>query len=154
MAHLNVRRPSFLDNARQLNRTAYDPASTFPDVPINFYLYVASHDRNPRLASDIEEMKAEGKLPSMNGAYRVALYLLLSVANRSILYSGDEVMQPGWKWNGNRTDDLNSPGNGLNIFDETLTELFPWYKNGDGPNQTKWFVSKYDKLNDSISVEE
>jgi len=99
-------------------------------------------------------MKAEGKVSNVDGAYRVALYLLLSVASHPILYSGDEVMQPGWKWNGNRTDDPNSPGDGSNIFDETLREPFPWYKSGTGPKQTKWFASKYDNPNDGVSVEE
>lgn len=145
---------TFLEKARSLNRMAYDLSSPFPDVPFNSYPYVASHDRNPRLASDIEQMNAEGKVQNVNGAYRVALYLLLSVSSHPILYSGDEVMQRGWKWNGNPPDDPKTPGDGSNIFDETLREPFPWYTNGSGPEQTKWFASKYDKPNDGISVEE
>jgi alpha-amylase len=145
---------TFVENARTINRTAYDPTSPFPDVPFNSYPYVASHDKNPRLASDIEKMQAEGKVQNLNGAYRVAIYLLLTVASHPILYSGDEVMQRGWKWNGNPPNHPKAPGDGSNIFDETLREPFPWYTNGSGAKQTKWFDSRYDKPNDGVSVEE
>ncbi|MCI0627622.1 MAG: hypothetical protein L0387_39230 [Acidobacteria bacterium] len=71
----------------------------------------------------------------------------------TLLYNGDEVMQRGWKWNGNPPDH-SDPGDGSGIFDETLREPFPWYKAGPGPGQPTWFASRFDLPNDGVSVEE
>jgi alpha-amylase len=132
--------------ARDLNATAYKPSFPFPDQAFQFYPYLASHDRNPRLASELEKMHAEGKIQSLDGTYRTGMYLLLTLGIRPIIYQGDEVMQKGWKWDGK--------GDGSGIWDETLREPFPWYTSGEGPAQTKWFQSKYDKPNDGVSKEE
>ena len=135
-----------LTAAKELNVTAYKPSSTFPDQPFQFYPYLASHDRNPRLASDLQQMQSEGKIKDIDGSYRIAMYALLTLSVRPIIYQGDEVMQKGWKWDGN------SDGSG--IWDETLREPFPWYTSGSGSAQTKWFQSKFDKPNDGVSKEE
>jgi alpha-amylase len=143
-----------LQDARDLNKTAYQSSFPFPDQPFQFYPYVASHDRNPRLASDLEEMRNHGMNASVDQAYRVAMYVLLTVGSRPILYSGDELMQKGWKWNGNSQSDPDHPGDGSGLYDETLREPFPWYKSGQGPGQTKWLQSKYDGPDDGVSREE
>ena len=129
------RRKQFIEQARALNRTAYDPSLPFPDQPFEPYPFVASHDRNPRLASDLEEMKRRGMRYSVDEGYRLALYMLLSMSSRPILYQGDEVMQRGWKWNGNPRSGTDDPGDGSGIFDETLREPFPWYASGQGPGR-------------------
>ena len=144
----------FIDQARALNRTAFDPSLPFPDQPFESYPYLASHDRNPRLASDLEEMKRRGMRYSVDEGYRLAMYLLLSMASRPILYQGDEVMQRGWKWNGNRRTGSDNPGDGSGIFDETLREPFPWFASGQGTGQTRWFQSRFDFPNDGVSREE
>jgi len=147
-------RKQFLEQARALNRTAFDPSLPFPDQPFEAYPYLASHDRNPRLASDLEEMKRRGMRYSVDEGYRLAMYLLLTMASRPMLYEGDEVMQRGWKWNGNRRTDTNNPGDGSGIFDETLREPFPWFASAQGPGQTRWFQSRFDFPNDGVSREE
>ena len=144
----------FVEQARALNRTAYDPSLPFPDQPFESYPFLASHDRNPRLASDIEEMQRRGMPYSVDEAYRLALCMLFSMAERPILYEGDELMQRGWKWNGNPRTDPNSPGDGSGIYDETLREPFPWFASGQGPGQTRWFSSRFDFPNDGVSREE
>ncbi|HYT88624.1 MAG TPA: alpha-amylase family glycosyl hydrolase [Gemmataceae bacterium] len=144
----------FLRQARELNRSAFNPRLGFKDQPFQSFDYVASHDRNPRLASDLEEMKRRGMQPEVDQAYRLTLYMLLTMSSRPILYQGDEVMQRGWKWNGNPKNDPRNPGDGSGIFDETLREPFPWYKAGSGPGQTTWFDSRFDQPNDGVSKEE
>ena len=141
----------FIEQGRELNRTSYKPPQPFPDQPFQPFTYVASHDRNPRLASDIEDMKRRGMPHEVDQAYRLAMYMLLSMAKYPIIYSGDEIMQRGWKWNGNPPD---KGGDGSGIFDETLREPFPWYKSGQGPGQTRWFAPKFDLPNDGVSKEE
>jgi hypothetical protein len=148
------RRKQFIEQARALNRTAYDPSLPFPDQPFEAYPFVASHDRNPRLASDLEEMKRHGMPYSVDEGYRLALYMLLSMSSRPILYQGDEVMQRGWKWNGNPRTDTDDPGDGSGIFDETLREPFPWYASGQGAGQTRWFTPRFDAPQDGVSREE
>ena len=148
------RRKQFLDQARALNRMAYDSSLPFPDQAFEPYAFVASHDRNPRLASDLEEMKRRGMRLTVDEGYRVALYLLLMMPSHPILYMGDEVMQRGWKWNGNPATDTGNPGDGSGIFDETLREPFPWYASGQGPGQTRWFAPRFDAANDGVSREE
>jgi glycosidase len=143
-----------VDQARALNRTAYDPSSPFPDQPFEAYPFLASHDRNPRLASDIEEMRRRGMPYGIDEAYRLAMSMLLSMAERPILYQGDEVMQRGWKWNGNPSTDPRDPGDGSGIYDETLREPFPWFASGQGPGQTRWFTPRFDAPNDGVSREE
>jgi alpha-amylase len=132
----------FVDEARALNRTV----QSFP--------FVASHDRNPRLASDLEEMQARGVVTSVDGSYRVAMYALLMIPAHPIIYMGDEVMQRGWKWRGSPPDDRNEPGDGSGIFDETLREPFPWYRSGNGAGQTTWFHPRFDRPGDGVSREE
>jgi glycosidase len=148
------RRKQFIEEARALNRTAYDASLPFADQPFEAYPFVASHDRNPRLASDVEDMKRRGMPLRVDEGYRLALYLLLSMSSRPVLYEGDEVMQRGWKWNGNSRTDAGNPGDGSGIFDETLREPFPWYAFGQGPGQTRWFQPRFDWPNDGVSREE
>jgi glycosidase len=144
----------FLSQARELNRTAHNPALGFPDQPFQSFDYVASHDRNPRLASDLEERKRRGMTHAVDEAYRLALYTLFTLSSRPVLYQGDEVMQRGWRWNGNARDDPRSSGDGSGVFDETLREPFPWYRAGRGPGQTSWFPSKFGQPNGGASREE
>jgi glycosidase len=159
--HVGWPRPGFvgrfkqrLSQERELNRMSFDPSLGFPDQPFQSFDYVASHDRNPRLASDLEAMKARGMQHGVDAAYRLALYTLLTFSTRPILYQGDEVMQRGWKWNGNPPDQPQGPGDGSGVFDETLREPFPWYRKGEGPGQTTWFAPKFSKPNDGASREE
>ena len=144
----------FVDQTRALNRTAYNSSLPFPDQPFQSYAFVASHDRNPRLASDIEDMKRRGMRYSHDEAYRLALYLLLTVSSHPVMYAGDEVMQRGWKWNGNPPSDPRNPGDGSGIYDETLREPFPWFAAGQGAGQTRWFQPRFDSPNDGVSREE
>jgi glycosidase len=144
----------FVDETRALNRTAYDPSSPFPDQAFQAYPFVASHDRNPRLASDLEEMKRHGMRFSVDEAYRLAMYLLLTISSHPVLYEGDELMQRGWKWNGNPREDPQNPGDGSGIYDETLREPFPWFASGAGPGQTRWFQPRFDWPHDGVSREE
>lgn len=148
------RRQQFLEQARALNRMAHDASLPFADQPFESYAFLASHDRNPRLASDLEAMQRRGMPSSVDEGYRLALHLLLSMSGRPILYSGDEVMQRGWKWNGNSRTDADNPGDGSGFFDETLREPFPWFASGQGPGQTRWFQSRFDWPNDGVSREE
>jgi glycosidase len=99
-------------------------------------------------------MKRQGMRPSVEEAYRLAVYMLLSMSSHPILYAGDEVMQRGWKWNGNASTDPTAPGDGSGIFDETLREPFPWYASGRGPGQTAWFQPRFDAPDDGVSREE
>jgi len=148
------RHRQFLDDAREVNRLAYDPSLSFPDQPFQSFAFVASHDRNPRLASYLEDRKRAGMSYSVDEAYRLSLYMLLSIASHPVLYAGDEIMQRGWKWNGNRADDRQNPGDGSGIYDETLREPFPWSASGQGPGQTRWFQPRFDFANDGVSREE
>jgi glycosidase len=148
------RRKQFIEQARALNRMAFDPSLPFPDQPFEPYPFVASHDRNPRLASDLEDMKRRGMALGVDEAYRLAMYMLLSMSTHPVLYAGDEVMQRGWKWNGNPRTDQDNPGDGSGIYDETLREPFPWYASGQGPGQARWFTSRFDFPKDSVSREE
>lgn len=127
-----------------------------PDAPYTSFIFLSSHDKNPRLASELEQ-----KVPgSLQTHYRFAMCMLLSMGQYPILYYGDELMQRGWKWNGSPANS-DHPGDGSNVYDETLREPFPWYKSGDGPGQTNWqpgnhtaFLPKFDRPNDGVSVEE
>ncbi len=145
----------FLEEARTLNRTAYDSSlpHPFPDQPFEAYPFLASHDKNPRLASDLEDKSHHGMTYSVAEAYRLSLYMLLCISSHPVLYEGDEVMQRGWKWNGNPPAGPD-PGDGSGIYDETLREPFPWYASGQGPGQTRWFTSRFDFPNDGVSREE
>ena len=145
---------AWTDSCRQLNRTAYDSSIGFPDQPFEPFIFVASHDRNPRFASDLEAMKSNGMQASVEEAYRLGMYSLLSMAKYPVIYNGDEVMQRGWKWNGNPPNSGDKPGDGSNVFDETLREPFPWNKNGAGAGQTTWFQPKFDHKDDGVSKEE
>ena len=103
------------------------------------FVFVASHDANPRLASFLDQ---KDKL----AAYRSAMYLLLLIAKNPVLYNGDEIMQRGIKWDGQ--------ADGSHIYDETLREPFPWFASVVKPPQTTWFKPRYDSPNDGVSVEE
>lgn len=110
------------------NSTGFDP-----------FVFVASHDENPRLASYLTQ---NNKIE----AYRLAMYLLFLLARNPVLYNGDEIMQRGIKWDGS--------ADGSQIYDETLREPFPWFKSVVKPPQTSWFKPRYDLPNDGVSVEE
>ena len=98
----------------------------------NLYPYVASYDENPRLASFLKQ-----HVPAKHDQkYRIAMYLLLSIGKYPVLYYGDELMQEGWKWNG----DDPPAGDGSKIYDQTLREPFQWYKDQTGTGQTTWFL--------------
>jgi glycosidase len=153
-ANFAGRRKLFVEAARALNRSAFDPSLPFPDQAFEPYPFVASHDRNPRLASDIEAMQRNGMGLGVDESYRLALYMLLTMSSRPVVYAGDEVMQRGWKWNGNPRDNRENAGDGSGIFDETLREPFPWFASGRGPGQTRWFTSRFDFPGDGVSREE
>jgi hypothetical protein len=99
-------------------------------------------------------MKRRGMSHSVDEAYRLALYMLMTTSSRPVLYQGDEVMQRGWKWNGNPKNHATQPGDGSGIYDETLREPFPWFASGQGAGQTRWFRSRYDKPSDGVSRDE
>jgi alpha-amylase len=148
------RHKQFVDAARALNNMASSSTLPATDPPFESFPFLASHDRNPRLASDFEEQKRRGMTPSIDQAYRVAMYMLLAVGSHPVLYAGDEVMQRGWKWNGRPPTDPRDPGDGSGIFDQTLREPFPWFASGAGPDQTRWFTPRFDFPNDGVSREE
>ena len=144
----------FERSAGALNRAAHDPALPFADRPFQAFPFVGSHDRNPRLASELEALERQGRRPGLDPAYRLTLYLLLGFARHPVWYAGDEVMQRGWKWRGNPPDHPSDPGDGSRIYDETLREPFPWFASGIGAGQTTWFPPRFDRANDGISREE
>jgi glycosidase len=139
---------SFVNSCRDVNRLAHQGPGARKE-PFQPFLFLASHDANPRLASHLEEMKRKGMQPSVDEAYRVGMYVLTSMGKYPILYDGDEVMQRGFKWNGGPP-----PGDGSGVFDETLREPFPWHKSGNAKPQTGWFTPRFDADNDGVSVEE
>ncbi len=147
---------------RDVNRLAHQGPGLLPRAePFQPFLFLASHDLSPRLASHLQEMKRHGMQPSVDEAYRVGMYILTSLGKFSILYYGDELMQRGFKWNGNPSNG-DPPGDGSGLFDETLREPFPWLKAGDDPapgdsdTQTHWsdLLPRFDGPNDGVSVEE
>jgi glycosidase len=144
----------FLKRARQANREGHRSPPRIEGHPFQPFDYVASHDKNPRLASDLEQRKRRGMAPSVDAAYRLALGTLLTLSSHPILYQGDEVMQCGWKWNGNPPNAPRDPGDGSAIHDETLREPFPWYRSGKGKGQTSWFAPRFDRPGDGVSAEE
>jgi alpha-amylase len=143
---------SFLRRCREVNKEAHArPGSPARSEPFQPFTYLASHDENPRLASHLEDMKHRGMQATVDQAYRLGMYLLTSMSKYAILYNGDELMQPGIKWNGDPRD---KGGDGSGIYDETLREPFPWGKSGSRPPQTGWFAARFDRPDDGISVEE
>jgi glycosidase len=94
-----------------------------------------------------------GMQSSVDQAYRVGMYLLTSLPKYPVLYEGDELMQRGFRWNGNPPT-AKPPGDGSGIFDETLREPFPWRKSGLQAPQIGWFPPRFDAPNDGVSVEE
>jgi alpha-amylase len=142
------------NDARVVNRAAHDPASPIADHPFHMFRFIGSHDRNPRLASELEDLAGRGRGAGLNPSLRLSLYLLLGLASHPVWYAGDEVMQRGWKWRGNPPDHPTEPGDGSRVFDETLREPFPWFRGGSGPGQTTWFASRYDRADDGVSREE
>lgn len=153
---------NFVNQCRDVNRNAHPgPGSLSRTEPFQSFLFLSSHDESPRLASHLEEMAKVGMGSTVDESYRVGMYLLTSLAKYPIFYYGDEIMQPGFKWNGNPPT-AQQPGDGSGIYDETLREPLPWHKDGDDPtegdvdSQTAWSnsIPKFDKPNDGISVEE
>jgi alpha-amylase len=134
------RHKQFLEQARELNDLGGGSSEPTPP-PFRSFAFVASHDRDPRLASDIEDFKARGMSYSVDEGYRMALYMLLSLASHPVLYAGDELMQRGRK-------------SGNPLYDKTLREPFPWFASGQGAGQTRWFQPKHDAANDGVSQEE
>jgi len=137
-----ARQRDALNAERDVNRLA----PHVPDRPYSPFYFIGSHDENPRLASKLEEFRGQGMAAEVDQAYRVGMYLLLSIGKYPVVYYGEEVMQRGFKWNGD--------GDGSGIFDETLREPFPWYKSGTGTGQTNWFPPRFDKADDGVSREE
>jgi alpha-amylase len=116
------------------------------NASFDLFPYLSSHDENPRLASYLKEQVPQRS----ERAYRIAMYLLLTIGKYPVIYYGDEIMQEGWKWKGD-----NPPaGDGSHVYDETLREPFAWYRQGTGPGQTSWFAPRFDRPNDGVSVEE
>ncbi len=153
---------NFVNRCRDVNRNAHQGPGSLPRTePFQPFLFLSSHDENPRLASHLELMKQAGMQSNVDQAYRVGMSVLTSLGKYPILYYGDEVMQPGFKWNGNPPNAQPS-GDGSGLFDETLREPFPWHKagddpaEGDGDTQTAWSkqLPKFDRPNDGVSVEE
>jgi glycosidase len=136
---------------RDVNRLAH--GSRPRNEPFQAFFFLASHDADPRLASFLEDRSKHGMQASADQAYRLGMYLLLSLTKYPVLYEGDELMQRGFKWNGNPPDGP-SPGDGSGIFDETLREPFPWHKAGLAAPETAWFSPRFDRPNDGVSVEE
>lgn len=150
----------FVEACRAVNRQAHQgPGSLSRSEPFQPFLFLASHDANPRLASYLEEMRGHGMQASVDEAYRVGMYLLTSLGKYPVIYNGDELMQRGFKWNGNGPQG-NPPGDGSGIFDETLREPLPWRADEDqgapgiDPPQTDWFHPRFDAPRDGVSVEE
>ena len=128
--------------------------STPPQVPLRLFHFIGSHDRNPRLASDLEETASRPDGMSADASFRLGMYVLFGLAARPIWYAGDEVMQRGWKWHGIPQGHGLRAGSGSRIYDETLREPFPWYRSGAGPGQTTWFAPRFDGPDDGVSREE
>jgi alpha-amylase len=144
----------FVEDCRQVNHDAHQGPGMMPrSEPFQPFVYAASHDANPRLASCLEQAKSEGMQAGVDEACRVGMYLLLSMGKYAVLYDGDEIMQRGWKWNGNPPNGK-PPGDGSFVYDETLREPFPWHKSGSAAPQTGWFTPRYDKADDGISADE
>jgi glycosidase len=148
------RQKQFLLAARDENRKAFPPPLPFRYQPFAPFYFAGSHDRNPRLASDFEDMRRRGMAHDVDQAERLAAYTLLTLGSRPIIYAGDELLQRGWRWNGNPPGDPRNGGDGSGIYDETLREPFPWYRSGDGPGQTGWFAPRFDRPDDGVSREE
>lgn len=145
-----------LKRCRDVNLKAH---GTLPRTePFQLFTFLASHDENPRLASHLEELKRQGMQASVEEAYRAGMHALVSFSKYPVLYNGDELMQRGFKWNGNPQNHRDSPGDGSGIYDETLREPFPWRRSGAEPAakapQTSWFAPRFDKGTDGISVAE
>ena len=140
--------------ARALNDAAHDSSLTSADRLFHAFPFVGSHDRNPRLASELEDLERQRRGPGRDAGCRLAMYLLLGLASHPVWYAGDEVMQRGWKWRGNAADHPTEPGDGSRVYDETLREPFPWFRSGAGPGQTTWFAPRFDRTNDGVSREE
>ncbi len=141
----------FVEGCRDVNRVAQQRPGAIPrNEPFQTFVFLSSHDEDPRLASHLEQAHQHGMQSSVDEAYRVGMYLLMSLGKYPILYNGDELMQPGYKWNGSPPPQGDNSG----IYDETLREPFPWHKSGLATPQTEWFHPRFDKPNDGISVEE
>ncbi|MHB1560841.1 MAG: alpha-amylase family glycosyl hydrolase, partial [Isosphaeraceae bacterium] len=159
---LVVRWKEEVGSCRDVNRAAHQGPGSLPRADLfQPFVFLSSHDENPRLASYLGEKKSRGMQPSVDEAYRLGMYILTSIGRYPILYYGDELMQPGFKWNGNPPD-AQPPGDGSRLYDETLREPFPWHAAGDDPAvgdgdmQTSWSsrLPIFDRPGDGVSVEE
>ncbi len=127
-----------------------------PNKPYDSFLFLSSHDKNPRLQSQLEQdMGAQA-----GAGYRLSLSIMMSLGKYPILYEGDELGQRGWKWNGNNPKDQN-PGDGSGVYDETLREPLPWHKDKVSSPEAAWqpsnepgFLPKFERAGDGISVDE
>jgi alpha-amylase len=144
----------FISHWKQVVQSA---AAENPNKTYDSFTFLASHDKNPRLASELEANNPAEAVQR----YRLGMCILMSASRFPILYQGDELMQRGWKWKGNSPNDQKDPGDGSHIYDETLREPVPWSKDENGPFDVKWqppghpgFLPKYDKPNDGVSYEE
>lgn len=128
-----------------------------PNKPYDSFLFLSSHDQNPRLESKLELDMG----PAAGASYRLGLSIMMSLGKHPILYEGDELGQRGWRWNGNASNDSNGAGDGSGVYDETLREPLPWHKTKTGSPEALWeppnhagFLPKFELPNDAISVDE
>ena len=83
------------------------PSVQFRIDPLGEIEYVSTHDQV--LGGPGGQVYLGCGFPA-DEAYRLAAYTLLALSSRPSLYQGDELMQRGWKWNGNPKDHPTSPG--------------------------------------------
>jgi alpha-amylase len=145
-AQLETPRPGFVGHWKRFVERA---RAENPAKPYDSFVFLSSHDCDPRLASELEKHAAG----AADASYRMGMCLLMSIGTYPILYQGDELMERGRKWDGR--------GDGSGVFDETLREPFPWYAAKQGPGEAKWqppgrpgFLPKFERPGDGVSVEE
>ncbi|QTA38084.1 alpha-amylase [Thermosipho ferrireducens] len=87
--------------------------------------FLGNHDLN-RILSVFQEYYKDFDKPD-DSLKQSALWhtLLLTISGTPVLYYGDELGTPGFKWFGP-------------VYDEPLREPFQWYASGTGKGQTKW----------------
>ena len=122
----------FLEETRALNRTAYDPSLPFPDQPFEPYTFIASHDRNPRLASDSREMKAPRHALSVDEVVSSGDVHAVVGVDPSRALRGRRGHAAWMEMERQPAERSRNPGDGSGIYDETLREPFPWFASGRG----------------------
>lgn len=120
-------RPRFLDAVILAGERRYPPGAQLVH-------FVNNHDTN-RIASEVGGDAARERL--------AAIYNL-TAPGTPMLYYGEEIGMMGTK------------GNGQPYGDEYRREPMDWYRGGNGPGQTTWFMppDRYNRPNDGVSVEE